>query len=73
MILRALPLRQADQHCAGYILLQIRDGFGTPWPSIDNNEDLAERLAEQLDSNAPVFESVEEFLDANSETEPPCN
>lgn len=55
------------QHCAGYLLLQLQDGGGTPWPGIDNDEDLADRLAQQLDWNAPVFETVDEFLRANSE------
>ena len=57
------------QHCAGYLLLQLHDGGGTPWPGIRNDDDLADRLAEQLDWNAPVFENVEEFLEANSEPE----
>ena len=60
---------EQTQHCAGYLLLQLRDGGGTPWPGIDNDDGLADRLAEQLDWNAPVFESIEEFLQANSEGE----
>ncbi len=44
-----------------------------PWPGIGNDEDLADRLAEQLDWNAPVFETVEEFLEANTETEDAAN
>ena len=60
------------QHCAGYLLLQLHDGYDTPWPGIGNDEELLERLAEQLDWNAPVFKSVEEFLDANTnDTERP--
>lgn len=55
------------QHCAGYILLQLRDGGETPWPGIGNDEDLADRLAERLDWNAPVFETVEQFLQANTD------
>ncbi len=55
------------QHCAGYILTQLRDGGGTPWPGIGNDEELAERLADRLDWNAPVFENVEQFIEANSE------
>ena len=62
---------EQTQHCAGYLLLQLRDGGGTPWPGIGNDEDLADRLAQQLDWNAPVFESVEEFVNANSEPDDP--
>ena len=60
---------EQTQHCAGYLLLQLRDGGGTPWPGIGNDEDLADRIAQQLDWNAPVFESVEDFLEANSSPE----
>ena len=56
---------EQTQHCAGYILMQLQDGG--PWPGIRNDEELADRLAEQLDWDAPLFENVEEFLEANSE------
>ena len=58
---------EQTQHCAGYLLMQLQDGGGTPWPGIGNDEELAGRLAEQLDWDAPVFENVEQFLEANSE------
>jgi hypothetical protein len=54
------------QHCAGYIILQISDsGGGSPWPGIDNDDDLLEQLESQVDFDAPVFTSVSDFLDAN--------
>ena len=68
-----LRFGEQTQHCAGYLLLQLRDSAGMPWPGIGNDEDLADRLAEQLDWNAPVFETVEEFLEANTETEDAAN
>ena len=58
---------EQTQHCVGYILMQLRDGCGTPWPGIGNDEELADRLAERLDWDAPVFENVQQFIEANSE------
>ena len=56
-----------SQHCAGYILMQLHEGSGTPWPGINNDEALLERLSEKMDWTAPVFHSSEEFFDANGE------
>lgn len=53
------------QHCVGYIILQLHENGGSPWPGIDNDEDLAERLSAQVDWNAPIFESTEDFFAAN--------
>ena len=52
------------QHCAGAIIMFLLDGNDT-WPGIDNDEELAERLGEQMDFNAPVFETEEAFIEAN--------
>lgn len=55
------------QHCVGYIIMQINDaGGGSPWPGIENDDDLLEQLETQVDFNAPVFLSIEEYLDANT-------
>ena len=55
------------QHCAGYLMMQIEEsGGGTPWPGIGNDEDLLERITARLNSDVPVFESSDEFLDANT-------
>ena len=53
------------QHCAGYAIMQIKE-TGKPWPGIDNDEDVIERLEEQMDFDAPVFASVGDFLKANT-------
>lgn len=53
------------QLCAGYSLMQLRESGGTPWPAIGNDDDVADRLAAQLNWNAPVFECVDDFLAAN--------
>ena len=54
------------QHCAGYILVQLHENPGDPWPGIGDDEELAERLAGQVNWDAPVFGSTDEFLDANT-------
>jgi len=61
-----LVFGENTQHCAGYIILALKDRYAGGWPGIDNDDELADRLAEQVDLEAPVFETVEEFLDANT-------
>ena len=53
------------QHCAGYILMQLHENGGSPWPGIDNDEELGERLCDRMDWTAPVFHSAQEFFEAN--------
>ena len=53
------------QHCVGFIIMQLRESCGSPWPGIDNDDDLLARLEEQVDWDAPVFHSRDEFLAAN--------
>lgn len=53
------------QHCAGAIIMFLHDSYGSPWPGIGNDEDLMETLAMQMDMEAPVFQSEEEFIEAN--------
>lgn len=57
------------QHCVGFIIMTLMDGESA-WPGIDNDEDLADRLRDQVDWDAPVFESVEDFFAANSGEKP---
>lgn len=54
------------QHCVGYIIMQLKSGE-TGWPGIGNDEDLAERLAQNVDWMSPVFESSAEFFEAQPE------
>lgn len=54
------------QHCAGYIIMQINESLGSPWPGINNDEALYERLAEQMDFTSPVFNNSDEFFEANT-------
>lgn len=52
------------QHCIGAIIMYMRSGE-TCWPGLGNDEELVERLRGQIDEAAPVFETPEDFLDAN--------
>ena len=54
-----------SQHCAGYAIMRLNETEGQPWPGIDNDEDIAEALCERLDFDAPVFETTDDFLEAN--------
>lgn len=55
------------QHCVGAIIMFLKEGMNEcGWPGIDNDEDLAEQLAQQIDWDAPVFESEEDFIEANA-------
>ena len=55
---------ERTQHCAGYILMQLHEGYGSPWPGIDNDDELLDRLTETMDWKAPVFENSEAFFEA---------
>lgn len=57
------------QHCAGFILMQPHEHSGSPWPGINNDEKLLERLEERMDWDAPVFHNADEFMDANNNCE----
>ena len=55
---------EKTQHCAGAIMMFMHDGVDC-WPGVDNDEELVQRLWDQYDWSAQVFESEEEFIEAN--------
>ena len=58
--------------CIGYVILQLKaNGDGAPWPAIHNDEQLLSALALHLGDwwDAPVFETEEEFFEANESRE----
>lgn len=55
-----------SQHCIGYVIMRMKDGDGA-WPGVNNDEELVERLWDQIDEKAPVFECTDDFLNANGE------
>lgn len=57
------------QNCVGYIIMQMKDGYGSPWPGIGNDEELYSKLEAQVDHDAPVFDSAEDFFKANDNGE----
>lgn len=54
-----------SQHCAGYLIMQCKEAAGMPWPGIRNSDELLQKIEAQIDFNAPVFDSAEEFFVAN--------
>jgi hypothetical protein len=52
------------QHCVGALIMYLKEGELST-PGTGNDEDLFEFLAERVDLNAPVFESIEDFLEAS--------
>jgi len=56
---------KTTQHCAGAIIMYLKSSLG-PWPGIDNDEDLHEKLEAQMDMMAPVFDSEGEFIEASA-------
>lgn len=59
------------QHCAGAILMFLRDGWGNvPFQWLD--EDEQDRATARLDYDAPVFESEEAFIEANAKQREPA-
>lgn len=55
---------ESSQHCVGAIIMYLKSGEYT-WPGIGNDEALGERLADQVDWDAPVFENETDFIEAN--------
>lgn len=57
------------QHCAGALLMFLKDGYDSgnvPMEQLD--EDEADRIKQRLNWKAPVYECVEDFLNASTET-----
>lgn len=55
------------QHCAGALLMFLKDGYengNVPMEQLD--EDESDRIKERLNWKAPVYESIEAFLDAST-------
>ena len=42
-----------SQHCVGYIIMSFKAGYDV-WPGINNDEELAARLLQQVDWQAPA-------------------
>ena len=59
---------QSTQHCVGYIIMQIQESQGTPWPGINMEQELLDRLTSRVDLDAPVFPNLASFLKANDNT-----
>ncbi len=55
------------QHCVGALLMHLKDGESGNVPFTNLDEDEQDLIRDRLDWSAPVFESVEAFLDANTE------
>ena len=56
---------QASQHCAGFLIMRLKEDSRNPWPAINVDSEIISRLRESLDLNSPVFPSIKEFLQAN--------
>ena len=52
------------QHCAGAAIMFIREGYDT-WPGINNSERTSARLEKRLNFDSPVFETQQDFIEAN--------
>ncbi len=53
------------QHCAGAVMMFLADGHECGWPAINNDEDLATRLQDQMDWKVPHFSSEVDFIEAS--------
>lgn len=58
---------QASQHCAGFLIMRLKEDSKCPWPAINANSETLSRLRESLDLDSPVFSSIKEFLEANQD------
>ena len=55
------------QHCAGALIVFLKDGYDGNVPFEQLDEDEQDRIKERLNWNAPTYESVEHFLDGSVE------
>lgn len=55
-----------SQHCAGFVIMQLQVSPGRPWPGIGDDPALLDCLAARVDMSAPVFDDINDFLQANS-------
>jgi hypothetical protein len=53
---------EKTQHCAGALMMFVKDGNESGWPGIDNDEALAEKLWGHMDWKAPHYESEQDFI-----------
>ena len=53
------------QHCAGYLIMQIKESEGKTWPGIGHDQNLIARLQASLDFDSPVFNDLSSFYQAN--------
>ena len=54
-----------SQHCAGYIIMLLKQHRGWTWPGIGDDQQLADTLAAWVDMDAPVFGDFDDYLQAN--------
>ena len=62
---------EQTQTCAGHIIMEIQQSDGHPWPGINLDYDLLDRLKAKMDFVAPVFHDLNSFLQANQQKPPP--
>lgn len=55
------------QHCVGALIMYLNQGENST-PGTGNDEELFERLADLIDWDAPVFDSIEAFLEASNQS-----
>lgn len=56
---------QNTQHCAGYLIMQTNETGDRPWPGMGGDPGLAQRINARVDHAAPVFRSINDYLETN--------
>ena len=59
---------EKTQHCAGFTIMNLKQ-LDSPWPGIGNDEDVVSWLYDWMDFDAPVFDSTQDFFEANTPKE----
>lgn len=54
------------QHCAGALLVFLKDGYDGNVPFENLSERMQDRIRDRLNWNAPTYDSVEAFLTAST-------
>ena len=56
-----------SQHCAGFTVMMLKAHHGWAWPGIGDDQEMADWLASRLDMDAPVFDDLIAYMEANTQ------
>ena len=62
---------EASQHCAGFLIMRLKEDGDYPWPGIGDQDETLERIRQNVDLSTPVFDNMDAFMRANADPDGP--